>query len=362
MKQGKLKQVLFFLFCFVLGGVGGFLLGETGINFRLGDLLLVVLYIGISFILHIVIHESGHLVLGLLTGYRFVSFRLFSLCLVSINGKYRLVRHKVPGTLGQCLLEPPAYKENYPFQLYLLGGVLFNGLASIIFLMAYPLAPTFSIAFVFLGLFTGLTNLIPFGFNDGKTLQIAKASKENQKLLYIQLATNAEMTQGSRFSELSKDYFEKIPGVPNETHFNHFQDLLSLGLSLETRNWPDVDTKLNNLWQKRDNLVLPYQLEVEKELLFYLLTQSREDERIEELVSDKKLINYLKLPLISNQRVLVAKTYFYDHQLEEANELIKLALASEDKASNLGEFRVEKELIEWLQSRILENVFETSEK
>ena len=45
----------------------------------------LVIMLAVSFgaiLLHVIIHEAGHLVFGLLSGYRFVSFRIFSLTLV----------------------------------------------------------------------------------------------------------------------------------------------------------------------------------------------------------------------------------------------------------------------------------------
>ena len=43
---------------------------------------LMIFWLVVSAVLQIIIHEGGHLVAGLLMGYRFVSFRVFSLTLV----------------------------------------------------------------------------------------------------------------------------------------------------------------------------------------------------------------------------------------------------------------------------------------
>ena len=43
-----------------------------------------------SVVFMIATHELGHLIFGYLTGYRFVSYRIFSLPLLKENGKFRL--------------------------------------------------------------------------------------------------------------------------------------------------------------------------------------------------------------------------------------------------------------------------------
>ena len=90
--------------------------------------LLVTIFASVLF--SVITHELGHLIAGLLTGYRFVSFRIFSFMLVRSEGKWKIRRMSVPGTGGQCLMAPPRKKNGYyPFALYNLGGILLCGLA-----------------------------------------------------------------------------------------------------------------------------------------------------------------------------------------------------------------------------------------
>ena len=69
--------------------------------------------------LQIVIHEGGHLVGGLLSGYRFVSFRIFNIALIRHKGRFALRRYSIAGTGGQCLLLPPdGNAGDIPLMLY----------------------------------------------------------------------------------------------------------------------------------------------------------------------------------------------------------------------------------------------------
>ena len=86
------------------------------------------IFLAVFFMLvHIIIHEGGHLVMGLATGWKYLSFRIGSIALVKRDGKLQWKKTTVVGTGGQCLMIPPECEPTEcPFFLYLLGGGLFN--------------------------------------------------------------------------------------------------------------------------------------------------------------------------------------------------------------------------------------------
>ena len=55
---------------------------ETGMLETVGVSLLAILILLFSIFLQVLLHEGGHLVCGLATGYRFVSFRIFNLTFI----------------------------------------------------------------------------------------------------------------------------------------------------------------------------------------------------------------------------------------------------------------------------------------
>lgn len=353
MKKIKVKEVLFFLFFIVLGASLGVGIGMSSLDIRSTDIILTTFLLVLFFILHIVIHEAGHLVFGLLTGHRFLSFRIFSYCLVKRNNQLKLTKLKVPGTLGQCLLiPPPLEKGKFPFQLYLLGGVMFNFIFSALSLLLIKLNPVLILEFSILGVILGLSNLIPMGFNDGSTLKLTRASAENQQLLYIQLASNAQMTEGSRFTDLPDSYFELIKANPERTYFNDFQEFLVLGRYFEEMNWFEYGKMLENFWERKNSFIFLYQLELDKEMLFYLLITNQEDKRIPVIQKNTQVSRYLKTATVSNKRVLAADAFYRETDKEKALNLIEQGLSMEDKTSNLGEFYVERDILKWLQQEM----------
>lgn len=122
--------------------------GNMG-NVQLSRLLLSCILSLVCLILavfvQIILHEGGHLIFGLATGYRFVSFRVGSLTLIKEGGKFRFKRFSISGTGGQCLLSPPDKPyEQMPYFWYNAGGVLMNlltGIIALILWISYPELP-----------------------------------------------------------------------------------------------------------------------------------------------------------------------------------------------------------------------------
>ena len=63
-----------------------------------GGLALLVL----AYVLQVVVHEGGHLVCGLLTGYRALSFRIDRVLLVKLDGRWTVRAYHIPGTGGSA--------------------------------------------------------------------------------------------------------------------------------------------------------------------------------------------------------------------------------------------------------------------
>ncbi|MGX8680825.1 MAG: site-2 protease family protein, partial [bacterium] len=96
---------------------------------------LAMLFVGIM--IHLIVHEAGHMVFGLLTHYRFSSFRIGSWMLQKNASGFHLKRFSIPGTAGQCLMVPPQDQKNFPYVLSNLGGGLANLIVSGLSLVAY---------------------------------------------------------------------------------------------------------------------------------------------------------------------------------------------------------------------------------
>ncbi len=228
-KKGKGKANLFSLLLIAIGLIICFSLLSYrygALFFSQSSLYVAVLLLGFyaGLLLQIVIHESGHLVFGLISGYRFVSFRIGSTILYRQNGKYRLARYSLAGTGGQCLLSPPDLRDGkMPVTLYNLGGVLFNLIFSVLFFtLTYVSIPLWLKALLLGAAVSGaimtLTNGIPLHTatvnNDGSNLFHLKKDPQACKALWMQLRVNERQTLGERLKDMPDEWFA-VPEAPN---------------------------------------------------------------------------------------------------------------------------------------------------
>ena len=125
--------------------------------------LAAFLCLALAFVLQLVLHELGHLLFGLLSGYRFVAFRFGPRLMAEC------------GLFCRCVMEPPAPNEEgyFPITLYSLGGIVLNLLSGFLFLWLFfvsggvLLLTLFSLSAGILGLGFGLMFALPVKHSDG---------------------------------------------------------------------------------------------------------------------------------------------------------------------------------------------------
>lgn len=174
------------------------------------------------YVVETILHEAGHLIFGLLTGWRFVSFRVRSAIWIrGADGSIRRGRLTVPGTAGQCLLAPPpGRKDDYPYQLYNMGGVIMNLLTAVIFglLTAVfwnrPLAALVLMEVALVGLRMALVNGLPLRGpvnNDGRNHYFLRQSADARRALRIELSAAAAEAEGKCLREMPDKWFKPFP-------------------------------------------------------------------------------------------------------------------------------------------------------
>ncbi|MBQ6655384.1 MAG: hypothetical protein IJM79_07670 [Erysipelotrichaceae bacterium] len=166
-------------------------------------------------VLQTAVHEAGHLVMGLLTGYRFVSYRIFSLMILKDeDGRLKLKRLSVPGTLGQCLMAPPDYSDRFPFFLYNAGGVMFNLLTALLFIASAFLVPFSWLKVLFSGvalsgILMACTNGVPIkgamAPNDGMNILEMLVNRSSRYAFWVQMKVNEMLREGMRVGEIESE-------------------------------------------------------------------------------------------------------------------------------------------------------------
>jgi len=243
----NIGQIVFMLIMLFAGMACGVLAGRVmgkaakeGAPFW-GSLLVLVLAIYLAMFLQIVIHEAGHLVFGLLTGYQFSSFRIASFMFIKENGKIRLRRYSLAGTGGQCLMAPPDLVDGkMPIVLYNLGGCIMNLIATVLFIFIGIITKenvvlyTFCSSMAVMGIAYALSNGIPMKVgpisNDGHNALSLGKNPVALQAFWLQLKINEQISRGKTLKELPESWF----AVPAD---EDMRDGLVAALAVFHANW-----------------------------------------------------------------------------------------------------------------------------
>ena len=172
----------------------------------------------------IIVHEAGHLIFGLMSGYGFSSFRIGSLMWVKQDGKIRLRRFSLAGTGGQCLMVPKGESESRAQLItFNLGGVYANVILSCLFGLLYFLSlRVILLALIFLfgaivSFFVAITNGIPIALggiaNDGMNALHLSKNPDAAIAFRNQLLMNAAQTNGTSLEQMPDEWFELPEGA-----------------------------------------------------------------------------------------------------------------------------------------------------
>lgn len=323
-QQKMVLSAAVFLFMMVCGGIGGYLIGHLnkeafhskGISTVLFGTAALLCVMGLEWLLHMYLHEVGHLLFGLATGYHFQSIRFGSIMIAKNAGGLQLKKYTLAGTGGQCLMLPPKEdaQGDYPTGLYNWGGCLMNLAVSALCFAGWLCIDKESIPAVclllggLLGIGTALMNGIPLSSlaNDGYNAAILRKSKEARMAFRYQLLINDEMLQGKRLSELPEEWFALGEACRMDNALTTSAAVLCFSRLLEMRQFEEAGQLGQHILEEAEELADVHELMIKAELLFMEILHCEDAAKIKQMYEkDKKKLMVLK-SMPSMQRILYA--------------------------------------------------------
>ncbi len=343
MKQIKKYSGLIVLM--LVGAVCGFLTileleAMDAMELPFGQYLLILVgMVGmmyLAFFLQIIVHEGGHLVCGLMTGYGFSSFRIGSFMWIRQDGKIRLTRFSLAGTGGQCLLVPPPMVDGkIPYVLYNLGGSLANLLAAaiclgLLLLTGNGLLHFFLLQMTVVGVGFALVNGIPMNAggvcNDGYNAKSLGKNPNAMRAFWVQMKINEAQAAGVRVKDMPEEWFD----LPAQEDMGNS---MCSALAVIRTSWhmdrhefdqaaQSIDTLLEDSKAEKIEVQGIYLHMMACDRIFCELTGSGDREIVDQLLT-KELQAAMKqmknmLPIIRTQYVLAL---LYDRNCEKAAKL-----------------------------------------
>lgn len=339
------------------------MVGTGFLNFMLYWLAAMAIVV-LAYNLQIIIHEAGHLVLGLLSGYKFMSFRVGSIMLTrGDNGKLKWCCFSVMGTAGQCLLEPPtddiedASKISYKW--YGMGGVIANVLTAMVaialaIVLEMGVFPLFSLIMLgALGFIMALINGIPLKMsvpNDGYDVFVLGDDKEFLRLLWVQLKINAQHSRGVKLAYMPEEWF----ALSDDADLSNPMYAAVAGFRAsrfeEKLDFENEWKELKRMYDMGDRLISLYRMEAACDMLVAAVALRLGREQIMSFMTEE-VVQYAKL--YANNMVSRAVTcYVWQRFVEqkpadkEAAQVRKIA----EKSPMRGSAANAIVLLEWFES------------
>ena len=365
--KGRLGTLVSFL-CFAVIGLGCGIAVIPVIDYFMGKdsnffialmglfLMLSLMYVAIF--LEMAIHELGHLVFGLLTGYKFVSYRVGSYTFIKEDGKLKIKKFTLPGTGGQCLMAPPEYTTTMPYILYNAGGAIFNFFSSLIFLLLFfpfsdiPFLSSFLLMAAFISFGLGTMNIIPLIYgNDGSNIANIHKSEMERKAFWAQMKMAQLQSENIRLKDMPDEVFpvrskEEVEGIMTSSAFAYYESYLvdrgefeeALNIAKEVISSPLLVGVLRSA--------------VKCDEIYTLLLLGREKKEIDE-IKDKKLIKEMKAMrgMLFVMRCEYAYALLYEGNVNKANEIRKAFDLTASNYPYLSEIEGERYLMDEALSR-----------
>lgn len=365
---GNYIAMIFFI---VIGAVCGILIGYftdtvLGETASTGQKILYIafLFAGMyaALFLQLIFHEGGHLVFGLMTGYKFSPFRILSFMWLKENGKLTFRRLNIAGMGGQCLMTPPELVDGkIPVFLYNFGGVIANLITSAVsFGLYFATSNTSLLSAILLllgiiGIALALMNGIPMRMgtvdNDGYNAFSLGHSKEALRAFWVQMKLNEQTAGGIRLKDMPEEWFELPSDEAMKNSMVAALGVFACNRMMDAHRFKEGDRLMSHFLEMESGIVgLHRNLMICDRIYIELIGESRK-EMLDELLTkeQKKFMTSMKgfpsvirteyayallweqdMKKVEKLKALFekcAKTYPYSSDIQSERELMEIAAA-----------------------------------
>ena len=361
------QQYIGMAFMMLIGAICGFIMvwyidnssADTPLYQQILSLagLFFGMYVALFF--HMIVHEAGHLVFGLMTGYKFCSFRIASFMWLKENGKLKMKRLTLAGTGGQCLMTPPDMKDGkIPLVLYNLGGSFINIIIGALFLVGYlifsdiPFLSPILLIFAAVGFMTAMMNGIPMRMgtvdNDGYNAFALSKSKEAVEAFWVQLKVAEQSSKGVRLKDMPAEWFAVPTDGAMKNSMVATRCVFTCNRLMDEEKFEEADALMAHLLEIESGIVgLHHDLLMCDRIYVELIGQNRTEVIASMMTKEQKKFmkamkrfpsvlrtqyalavleekNVSKAETIKGDFDKAAKSYPYPHEIESERELMRI--------------------------------------
>lgn len=365
-KETILSFVVIIAICALIGATFGIIISnKLGSELTTMQLILRLLEIMLIFVfvmfVQVIIHEIGHLIAGLMRGYRFLSFMILNLMITRRDGKFHFSRFGIPGAGGQCLMVPPAEGDtDAGIALYNAGGIIINTFTAIITGVMLALFydsmsfETVSIlwAMTAIGVMFALQNGIPMTMgglpNDGKNIRELKKDRFSTFVFLKTMRVVATMQEGGDIDREMPKYLCDDRDIDLKNPIHAMALNFDLSAAVSRMDFKKACAIIDRAMENADKLVGIYRYEFKMEQVFMAAVCKEYAHDVDGLLDDD-LRNYMKKMSCARPDVLrmqygIARMYERDEK--KAGDIYERFIKMCKNFHSLSDVRYQTQIIE----------------
>lgn len=374
-KKRNWAQILAIALYLPIGMIGGLMMVKYAERIGAFDLspvkkylffIVYLLLFYLSVYVDVILHEAGHLIFGLISGYRFVSFRIGSLTLLrGENGKLRLGSMKIAGTGGQCLMAPPDMVDGkIPVVLYNLGGCIVNALAGTVMLVCYflfcselTLASTCLMVAALFNFALCLTNGIPMNTamiaNDGKNALQLGRDPVALRAFWLQLKINEQQTLGVSLRDMPHEWFTMPTDADMKNSLVAAIGVCACSRLIDEGRYEEADAAIKRMLNVAGGLLGVHRYLLTCESMFFEILKENRPSVLDAMRTPEQL-KFMKIMRMSPTVIRVEYAYarLTDFDQKRAEEMEALFEKCAAKYPYAAEIETERRLWALVQVRI----------
>jgi len=361
------QQYIGMAFMMLIGAICGFIMvwyidnssADTPLYQEILSLAGLFLGMYVALFFHMIVHEAGHLVFGLMTGYKFCSFRIASFMWLKENGKLKMKRLTLAGTGGQCLMTPPDMEDGkIPLVLYNLGGSFINIIIGALFLVGYlifsdiPFLSPILLIFAAVGFMIAMMNGIPMRMgtvdNDGYNAFALSKNKEAVEAFWVQLKVAEQSSKAVRLKDMPAEWFAVPTDEAMKNSMVATRCVFTCNRLMDEEKFEEADALMAHLLEIESGIIgLHHDLLMCDRIYVELIGQNRTEVIASMMTKEQKKFmkamkrfpsvlrtqyalavleekNVSKAETIKGDFDKAAKSYPYPHEIESERELMRI--------------------------------------
>ncbi|MDR0198214.1 MAG: hypothetical protein LBI08_00520, partial [Methanomassiliicoccaceae archaeon] len=250
-------------------------------------------------LLHILVHELGHVIFGKLSGYEFKGMSVLGLwTLRTDDGKKRMF-FPIAGIGGATVMYPKdGYRDDTPYTMFLMGGALMNILLTMVFAAVHvlnisPLVNFFAFIGATIGVVMILVTLIPMtaglGANDMCVLRLFRRDDASKHCAYFLQKRTFALLSGAN----PANYADSVPAdLPIGNRLADAVRLAVVETDIANRRYDAAETQLLDLLKcLEDGTMIS---NIAKLYLIFIRTVGGADREAVDAVYDDKMKKFVR--------------------------------------------------------------------